>query len=190
MVGEEYTIVGPHVQAPFESREDVHLLDRRVIRWSQVVHGQRDIASCMITGLLCQPGPPSGCAVCALRWPRRCPSPSSLIRATNYLPRVKRRSRRASRSGARPPQHPARSQGAPTSVGEVNSSSVETLRPRATCSRSGRVAPGLLLLIALLAPWRPDDEDIERLPLADGATRLARSNPKSQPTHEPPVDLH
>ena len=41
MVGEEHTIVGPHVQAPFESPEGVHLLDRRVIRWSQVVHGER-----------------------------------------------------------------------------------------------------------------------------------------------------
>ena len=41
MVGEGHTIVGPYVQAPFESREDVHLLDRRAIRWSQVVHGER-----------------------------------------------------------------------------------------------------------------------------------------------------
>ena len=62
MVGEEQTIVGPHVQAPFESPEDVHLLDRRVIRRSQVVHGER-------------PEPSSGCAVCALWWPQRCSSP-------------------------------------------------------------------------------------------------------------------
>ena len=41
MVGEEHTIVGPHVQAPFESPEDVHLLDRREICWSQVVDGER-----------------------------------------------------------------------------------------------------------------------------------------------------
>ena len=39
--GEEHTIVGPYVQAPFESPEDVHLLDRCVIRWSHVVHGER-----------------------------------------------------------------------------------------------------------------------------------------------------
>ena len=41
VVGEEHTIEGKCVQAPFESSEDVHLLDRRVIRWSHVVHGER-----------------------------------------------------------------------------------------------------------------------------------------------------
>ena len=41
MAGEEHTIVGPHVQAPFESPEGVHLLDRRVFRRSQVVHCKR-----------------------------------------------------------------------------------------------------------------------------------------------------
>ena len=46
MVGEEYTIVGPCVQAFFESPEDVHLLDRRVIRWPQVVRGER--AQCQL----------------------------------------------------------------------------------------------------------------------------------------------
>ena len=53
MVGEEHTIVGPHVQAPFESPEDVHLLDRREIRWSQIVdRASAPNASCMRTGLL------------------------------------------------------------------------------------------------------------------------------------------
>ena len=41
MVGEQHTIVGPYVQAPFEGPEDVHLLDRSVTRWCQVVHGER-----------------------------------------------------------------------------------------------------------------------------------------------------
>ena len=41
VAGEEHTIMGPYVQAPFKSPEDVHFLDRRVIRRSQVVHGER-----------------------------------------------------------------------------------------------------------------------------------------------------
>ena len=42
MVGEEYTIAGPNVQAPpSTAQRKIHLLDRRAIRWSQVVHGKR-----------------------------------------------------------------------------------------------------------------------------------------------------
>ena len=48
VVGEEHTIVARYVQAPFESPEGVHLLDRRVIRLSQVAHGER--AQCELRG--------------------------------------------------------------------------------------------------------------------------------------------
>ena len=41
MVGKEHTVVGPHVRVHFMSPEDVVLLDRRAIRWSQVVHSDR-----------------------------------------------------------------------------------------------------------------------------------------------------
>ena len=40
MAGKEHTTVAPYVQAPFEGPEDVHLLDRRVIRSSQVLHSE------------------------------------------------------------------------------------------------------------------------------------------------------
>ena len=41
MVGKEHTIVVPCVRIPLKSPEDVDVLDRRVIRWSQVVHSER-----------------------------------------------------------------------------------------------------------------------------------------------------
>ena len=41
MVGEEHAIVGPYVRVPLKSPEDVDLLDRRALRWSQVVHSKR-----------------------------------------------------------------------------------------------------------------------------------------------------
>ena len=73
-------------------------------------------------------------------------------------------------------------------VGEVDSpSDAPRRRP---CGR-GRRFPieGMLLLVALLPLRRPDDEDQERLPLADGATRLTGSNPVSHRLHEPPFDF-
>ena len=169
VVGEEHTIVGPYVQAPFESPEDVHSLDRRVIRRSQVVHGERGQCDLHDKRACCGSREPSSeCAVCALRWPRRSRiSTSGRVRVpTNSLPRVKRRTKRAPRSvcgrPGRPRQHPARSQGAPTSVpgrrrwrGQlaVGPSKEETRRLRATCSRSGRVAPGCAS--SAEAPRRP-----------------------------------
>ena len=197
MVGEEHTIVGPHVQALFESPEDVHLLDRRAIRWSQVVHGERAQCELHDNGpVVPLEEPSSGCAVCAFRWPATMPismiSTSGQIKGVrrNSLPRVKRRSKRASMSvrgstwrGRR--QHPRRFQ--VVVVGEANSLSDA---PRRRPGGRGRCVPvqGVLLLAALLPRRRPDDEDREQLLLVDGATRLAGPNPVSHPPHEPPFD--
>ena len=141
MVGEEHAIVDPCVQAPFQSPEDVHLLDRRVIRRSQVVHGER--AQCELHD--------SG--------PVRMSTSSRIRVPANSLPRVKRRTKRpglvcgSTQRGRR--EHPARLQARRgrrehqrgfqvVVVGElgVGGSEEETRRPRATSSRSGHVAPG------------------------------------------------
>ena len=55
----------------------------------------------------------------------------------------------------------------------------------------GRRVPvqGVLFLVALLPRRRPDDENLEQLLLAGGATRLTGSNPVTHPDHEPPFDL-
>ena len=169
MVGEEHTIVGPCVQATFESPEDVHLLDRREIRWSQIVHGER--AQCELHD--------SG--------PVRMSTSGRIRVPANSLPRVKRRTKRpglvcgSTRRGRR--EHQRRFQvvvvGELGVVGElaVGGSEEETWRPRAMCCRSGRVPR-----------WRPDDEDWEHLLFVDGATRLTGPNPVSHPPHVPPFD--
>ena len=102
----------------------------------------------------------------------------------NSLPRTKRLSRRASRLVAAPAAvaGPTSAPSRPHWRGQlaVGRSEEETLRLRATCSRSGRVAPGCAS--SAEAPRR-------RGP-AGHASRLTRSNPVSHPAHEPPFDLH
>ena len=70
-------------------------------------------------------------------------------------------------------------------VGEVNS---PTDAPRRRPS-GGRVpVQGVLLLVALLPRWRPDEDQEQLLPV-DGATRLTGPNPVRHPPHEPPLDF-
>ena len=55
-------------------------------------------------------------------------------------------------------------------------------------SRGRRVPKkGVLLLVALLPRWRPDDEDQKQPLFVDGTTRPARLDPVSHPPYEPPL---
>ena len=68
-------------------------------------------------------------------------------------------------------QHPARSQGAPTSVPGRRRRRGQ-LAVGGDPAAEGDVVQGVLLLVALLPRRRPDDEDGEQLLFVDGATRL------------------
>ena len=157
---EDHTTVDPNVQAPFESFEDVHL-DRRVIRWSQVVHGERAHCELHHNGPVVPIGNHRQDAVCALRWPRRCPSPGCrppADKGAHQLPASREETfqvsfeaamrtpgpvRGSTRRGRR--EHQRRFQ---VVVGEVNSPG------------GGHVpVQGVLLLVALLPRRRPDDEE-------------------------------
>ena len=135
--------------------------------------------------------------------PRRCPisrvSTSGRMRVpANSLSRVKRRFHASFEvgmrtPGARPRQHPARPQGAPTSVpgrrrcrGQlaVGRSEEETRRPMATCSRSGRVA-----WLRFLRGGAQTTRTGSNCFLWMGATRHTGRNLVSHSPHEPPFDL-
>ena len=64
-------------------------------------------------------------------------------------------------------------------------------RPAGGARSRGRRVPieGVLLLIALLAQWRPDDEDPKPLFLVDGTTRPTRLDNTIHTPHEPPLDF-
>ena len=194
--------MGPCVQAPFKSPEDVHLLDRRVIRRSQVVHGERAQCELHDNG----PVVPIGNHrqdVPSVRFGGR---DDAHLQGVDLRPDKGARQLPASREetfqasfevGMRTPgpvrgstrrgrrEHQRRFQ---VVVGAANSLS-DALRRRQ--GGRGRRVPvqGVLLLVALLPRRRPDDEDREQLLFVDGATRLTGPNPVSHPPHEPPFDL-
>ena len=203
VAGEERTTVGPCVQAPFESPEDVHFLDRRVIRRSQVVHGER--AQCELHDI--GPVVPIGNHrqdVPSVRFGGRDDAHLQGVdlgpdKGARQLPASREETFQASfevgmrtpgpvhgstRRGRREHQRPFQV----VVVGEVNSLSDA---PRRRQGGGGRRVPvqGVLLLIALLPRRRQDDEDREQLLCVVGATRLALPNPVSQPPHVPPFDL-
>ena len=64
-------------------------------------------------------------------------------------------------------------------------------RPSEGARSRGRRVPieGVPLLTALLARWRPDDEDRKQLLFVDGTTRPTRPDPMIHTPHEPPFDV-
>ena len=171
MVGEEHTIVGRYVQAPFGGPEDVHLLDRRVNRWSQVVHGERARCELHDNG----PVVPIGNHrqdVPSARFGGRDDAHLQDVdlrpgKGACQLPASREETFQASSPG------PGRYEDA---VGEVNSLSDA---PRRRPGGRGRRVPvqGVLLLVALLPRRRPNNEDRGQLLFVDGATRLTGPNP-------------
>ena len=139
----------------------------------------------MITGLLCQSGTVARmCASVAATVPISRMSTSGWTRVpANSLPRVKRRSKRASRSvpGRRGPSAAAPGAVAgSTNVGPKLSSLARSTRcRRATCSHSGRPAPGCASSVE--GPRR-------RGPEADAS--YGRDNPTHETGPCEPFDLH
>ena len=141
MVGEEHTIVGPYVQAPFQGPEDVHLLDWRAIRSSQVVHGKRAQCELHDNG----PVVPIGCRLCAsvaATMPISRMLTSDRTRVQSHHSTQDRVKWRLPVYGRSMEDARARRRFRVVVVCGANSVSEATRRPRATCSRSGRVAPG------------------------------------------------
>ena len=63
------------------------------------------------------------------------------------------------------------------------------VRPGSPRRRNSQPRKGVLLQIALLARWCPDDEDRKQLLLVDGTIRPTRPDPTIHTPHEPPLDL-
>ena len=177
----------PHLESP----EDVHLLDQRVIRWSQVVHGERAQSELHDDG----PVVPIGNHrqdVPSVRFGGR---DDAHLQDVDLRPEKGARQLPASREetfqasfevGTRTPRpvrgSARRGRGEHQRRFQVVANESDTLRR--TPGGRGRRVPVLcvLLLVALLSRRRPDDEDREQLLLADGATWPSLV---SHPPHEP-----